>query len=54
MQFEISTDKTPAGDQPKAIESLVHGVHAGVQSSSSAAASTVIGIGCASDAGVVE
>ncbi len=31
MQFEISTDKTPAGDQPKAIESLVHGVHAGVK-----------------------
>lgn len=29
MQFEISTDKTPAGDQPKAIESLVAGLKAG-------------------------
>ncbi|MDA8596727.1 excinuclease ABC subunit UvrB [Candidatus Pacebacteria bacterium] len=25
MQFEIATDKTPAGDQPKAIEQLVNG-----------------------------
>lgn len=29
MKFEISTDKTPAGDQPKAIEQLVAGVRAG-------------------------
>lgn len=29
MQFEISTEKTPAGDQPKAIEQLVAGVRAG-------------------------
>lgn len=29
MKFEISTDKTPAGDQPKAIEALVKGIHAG-------------------------
>ncbi len=29
MSFKISTDKTPAGDQPKAIESLVKGIKAG-------------------------
>lgn len=29
MIFELSTEKTPAGDQPKAIESLVKGVKAG-------------------------
>lgn len=29
MKFEISTDKTPAGDQPKAIEALVKGIKAG-------------------------
>ncbi len=29
MKFEISTEKTPAGDQPKAIEALVKGIHAG-------------------------
>lgn len=29
MKFNISTEKTPAGDQPKAIESLVKGVNAG-------------------------
>jgi excinuclease ABC subunit B len=29
MNFEISTEKTPAGDQPKAIESLVKGIRAG-------------------------
>lgn len=29
MKFEISTDKTPAGDQPKAIEALVKGIQAG-------------------------
>jgi len=29
MNFEISTDKTPAGDQPKAIEALVKGIKAG-------------------------
>lgn len=29
MQFQISTEKTPAGDQPKAIEALVAGVRAG-------------------------
>jgi len=29
MQFQISTEKTPAGDQPKAIEALVAGVQAG-------------------------
>lgn len=29
MKFEISTDKTPAGDQPKAIEALVKGIRAG-------------------------
>ena len=29
MKFEISTDKTPAGDQPAAIKALVEGVKAG-------------------------
>ncbi len=29
MKFEISTDKTPAGDQPQAIEALVAGLKAG-------------------------
>lgn len=29
MQFQISTDKTPAGDQPQAIEALVKGIRAG-------------------------
>ncbi len=29
MKFEISTEKTPAGDQPKAIEALVKGIKAG-------------------------
>ena len=29
MGFEISTDKTPAGDQPTAIKSLVEGIKAG-------------------------
>lgn len=29
MKFEISTDKTPAGDQPKAIEQLVKGIESG-------------------------
>lgn len=28
--FELATDKTPAGDQPKAIESLVHGFKSGL------------------------
>jgi len=31
MQFHISTDKTPAGDQPKAIEKLVLGVRSGMK-----------------------
>ncbi len=31
MQFQISTNKTPAGDQPKAIETLVQGVKAGMK-----------------------
>ena len=30
MKFEISTDKTPAGDQPQAIETLVKGVKSGL------------------------
>ncbi|MEY3784601.1 MAG: hypothetical protein RLZZ230_923 [Candidatus Parcubacteria bacterium] len=30
MKFEISTDKTPAGDQPQAIKLLVDGVNAGL------------------------
>jgi excinuclease ABC subunit B len=29
MEFQLSTDKTPAGDQPKAIEALVKGIRAG-------------------------
>lgn len=29
MKFEISTDKTPAGDQPQAIKALVEGIRAG-------------------------
>jgi excinuclease ABC subunit B len=29
VKFEISTDKTPAGDQPQAIEALVAGIKAG-------------------------
>lgn len=29
MKFEISTEKTPAGDQPKAIEQLVKGIRSG-------------------------
>ncbi|HEY0964650.1 MAG TPA: excinuclease ABC subunit UvrB [Candidatus Paceibacterota bacterium] len=29
MEFQITTEKTPAGDQPKAIEALVKGVKAG-------------------------
>jgi excinuclease ABC subunit B len=29
MTFQISTEKTPAGDQPKAIESLVNGIKSG-------------------------
>ena len=31
MKFEIATDKTPAGDQPQAIEKLVKGVKDGVE-----------------------
>ncbi len=31
MQFQISTDKTPAGDQPQAIKALVEGVKLGQQ-----------------------
>ncbi|MCA9357653.1 excinuclease ABC subunit UvrB [Candidatus Kaiserbacteria bacterium] len=31
MEFQISTSKQPAGDQPKAIEALVNGVKAGHQ-----------------------
>jgi len=31
MEFRISTEKTPAGDQPKAIASLVQGVKSGHQ-----------------------
>lgn len=31
MKFEIATDKTPAGDQPQAIEKLVKGVKEGVE-----------------------
>lgn len=30
MKFEIATDKTPAGDQPQAIEKLVSGLEAGM------------------------
>ncbi len=29
MKFELATDKTPAGDQPQAIEKLVAGIHSG-------------------------
>lgn len=29
MQFELATDKTPAGDQPQAIEKLVKGIKSG-------------------------
>jgi len=31
MRFELSTEKTPAGDQPKAIERLVAGVRSGLR-----------------------
>ncbi len=31
MQFKLSTDKTPAGDQPKAIEKLVRGYEMGMK-----------------------
>ena len=31
MPFKISTEKTPAGDQPKAIEKLIKGVRAGMK-----------------------
>jgi excinuclease ABC subunit B len=31
VNFEISTDKTPAGDQPQAIKALIEGVKAGQQ-----------------------
>jgi len=31
VKFEISTEKTPAGDQPKAIEKLVEGINTGMQ-----------------------
>ncbi len=31
MPFQISTEKTPAGDQPKAIEALVAGIHSGAK-----------------------
>jgi len=31
MKFELSTEKTPAGDQPKAIERLVSGVRGGLR-----------------------
>jgi len=30
MKFELATDKTPAGDQPKAIKKLVKGIHDGM------------------------
>lgn len=32
MKFELSTDKTPAGDQPQAIKALVAGIKSGRQS----------------------
>lgn len=32
MKFEISTEKKPAGDQPKAIEALVNGIESGLES----------------------
>lgn len=38
MKFEISTDKTPAGDQPQAIKSLVNGIKSGYQ------AQTLLGV----------
>lgn len=31
MRFELATDKTPAGDQPQAIEKLIKGVQAGAE-----------------------
>ncbi len=31
MQFELSTEKTPAGDQPQAIERLVAGIRGGLR-----------------------
>ncbi len=31
MDFKLATDKTPAGDQPKAIEALVAGIRAGAR-----------------------
>ncbi len=31
MEFKISTDKTPAGDQPQAIEKLVSGIRSGMR-----------------------
>lgn len=31
MRFELATDKTPAGDQPKAIEKLIAGYEAGLR-----------------------
>lgn len=31
MKFEISNEKTPAGDQPKAIEKLLKGINAGMR-----------------------
>jgi len=38
VKFEISTDKTPAGDQPAAIKALVHGIKSGNQ------AQTLLGV----------
>jgi excinuclease ABC subunit B len=38
VKFEISTDKTPAGDQPAAIKALVNGIKAGNQ------AQTLLGV----------
>lgn len=38
MKFEISTNKTPAGDQPKAIKALVKGIKSGQQ------AQTLLGV----------
>jgi excinuclease ABC subunit B len=29
MEFKLATDKTPAGDQPQAIENLVKGIRNG-------------------------
>lgn len=31
MEFKLATDKTPAGDQPKAIDTLVNGLKAGMR-----------------------